>query len=136
MTICTWSLTGADAGVFKIDNETATFGQLTFEKAPDYEKPADSDKDNIYMVTVVITDKGIDTPRKLGVDKLTATRDVVITVTNVDDPGKVTLSSVQPKVGIDLVATLTDQDGGVKDVKWQWESSVIATDDAVPCLSC
>ena len=48
-------------------------------------------------------------------------RDVVITVKNVDDPGKITFSSVQPKVGIPFTATLSDEDGGVKgDVKWQW----------------
>ena len=36
--------------------------------------------DNMYMVTVVATDNG--TP------KMTATRDVVITVTNADDEGR------------------------------------------------
>ena len=51
---------------------------------------------------------------------MTATRDVVITVTNANDDGTITLSSVQPKVGIDFTATLSDPDGGVKDVKWQW----------------
>ena len=37
-----------------------------------------------------------------GTPKMTATRDVVITVTNANDDGEVTLSSVQPKVGIDF----------------------------------
>ena len=43
--------------------------------------------------------------------------------------GTITLSSVQPKVGIDLVATLTDGDGGVEDVKWQWYDATIVDDD-------
>ena len=47
--------------------------------------------------------------------KLTAMRDVVITVTNADDPGVITFSSVQPKVGIDFTATLTDEDGASCD---------------------
>ena len=85
----------------------------------------DADVDNVYMVTVVATDDGTSTDRSIGVDKLTATRDVVITVANADDPGTVALSSVQPKVGIDLVATLADEDGGVKDVTWQWYNDTI-----------
>ena len=85
---------------------------LAFKKSPNFEKPADTNMDNMYMVTVVATDK----------KKLTATRDVVITVTNDDDPGKITFSSEQPKVRIDFTATLTDEDDGVDDekVKWQW----------------
>ena len=88
---------------------------LAFKKSPNYEKPIDANKDNVYMVTVVATDK----------KKLTDTRDVVITVTDDDDPGKITFSSEQPKVRIDFTATLTDEDGGVDDekVKWQWAVS-------------
>ena len=54
---------------------------------------------------------------------------MVVTVTNEDDLGTVTLSSVQPKVGFDLVATLTDEDGSVKDVKWQWYEGPISTSE-------
>ena len=77
------------------------------------------------MVTVVATDSG--TP------KMTATRDVVITVTNANDDGTITLSSVQPKVGIDFTATLADEDGGVKDIKWQWALAKIAAGNALSC---
>ena len=118
---CAWSLRGADAGDFSI----ASGGMLSFKKAPNFESPADADMDNMYMVTVVATDSG--TP------KMTATRDVVITVTNADDDGEVTLSSVQPKVGIDFTATLADPDGGVKDVKWQWASADIADISDADC---
>ena len=105
------SLSGADMGDFDINTD----GMLTFKTSPNFESPADSNGDNVYMVTVVATDSG--TP------KLTATRDVVITVTNAEDAGEVVLSSVQPKVGFDFTASLTDEDGGVKDVKWQWASA-------------
>ena len=117
-----WSVSGPDAGDFNI----STIGALSFKTNPNYEKPADADMDNAYMVTVVATDAGTSTDRSIGVDKLTATRDVVITVTNTGDDGTVTLSSVQPKVGVDLVATLTDEDGVVADsVKWQWYGGAI-----------
>ena len=61
------------------------------------------------MVTVVVTDAGIE-----GKGKLSAERDVVVTVTNVDEPSAddaeanpvVTLSSLVPKVGVPLTAPL------------------------------
>ena len=122
---CTWSLEGADAGDFNIGNQTAgTIGQLTFKEAPNYEAPADANRDNVYMVTVVVTDAGIE-----GKGKLSAERDVVVTVTNFNEPVTgdttpvVTLSSLVPKVGVPLTATLDDPDGGEKDVEWQWSIS-------------
>ena len=93
-------------------------GQLTFKAVPNYEAPADANGDNEYMVTVVVTDAGID-----GKGKLSAERDVVVTVTNVNEGTAetvVTLSSLVPKVGVPLTATLDDPDGGEKDVEWQW----------------
>ena len=50
-------------------------GVLTFRSARDYETPADADMDNEYQVTLTATDS----------EPNTATRDVVVTVTNVDD---------------------------------------------------
>ena len=34
-----------------------TPGQLTFKEILNYEMPADANSDNMYMVTVVVTDK-------------------------------------------------------------------------------
>ena len=39
---------------------------------------------------------------------------------NVDDPGTVTLSSSQPRVGTALTATLSDPDGGITNLRWRW----------------
>ena len=121
-----WSLTGADAEDFEIDRNTVTEvidAELSFKTAPNYEKPTDTDTDNMYMVTVVATDA----------KKLTATRDVVITVIDADEDGTITFSSVQPKVGIPFMATLTDPDGVVMEsVKWQWydgDPNVTAPDE-------
>ena len=50
--ITLWSLTGRDAGDFTIDEN----GQLTFRSVPDYERPADSGRDNVYEVTVRASD--------------------------------------------------------------------------------
>ena len=46
--ITRWSLTGTDAGDFTIDEN----GELTFRNTPDYERPADSNRDNIYTFSV------------------------------------------------------------------------------------
>ena len=125
-TICDWSLDGTDAEDFNIGNQTpGTPGQLTFKETPNFEMPADANRDNEYMVTVVVTDKGID-----GKGKLSAERDVVVTVTNVNEgmaDTVVTLSSLQPQVGIPLTATLDDPDGGEKDIEWQWSTTAANT---------
>ncbi len=49
----TFTISGTDASLFNID---ATSGELTFKAAPDYENPTDDNKDNIYNITVTITD--------------------------------------------------------------------------------
>ena len=113
---CSLSLQGSDAGDFSISNESGTYGDLTFKAVPDYEAPADSNRDNVYMVTVVVTDNGVD-----GKNKMTAERDVAIMVTNLEEDGEVTLSAQQPKIGVALTASVTDLDGGVANVTWKWE---------------
>ncbi|MDX8482956.1 cadherin-like domain-containing protein [Mesorhizobium sp. VK24D] len=53
-TTFTYSITGgADAALFQIE---ATTGALTFQNAPDFETPTDSDADNVYDVTVQVSD--------------------------------------------------------------------------------
>ena len=103
-----WSLTGPDASDFDIGNQDRRHPrQLTFKEMPDYEMPAASN--NLYRVTVEVSD-----------GKLKATRPMTVMVTDVEEEGKVTLSSVQPKVAIDLTASLKDSDGDVKNIEWQW----------------
>lgn len=62
---------GADQSAFQIDSSS---GALSFVTVPDYENPADNNRDNVYTVDIVATD-GM-TP---------ATQNVAITVTNVAD---------------------------------------------------
>ena len=120
-----WSVSGTDGADFEI----SAAGALTFKKVPDYEKPADSNGDNVYMVTVVATDAGVNDK-----NKMTAERAVVVTVTNLEEDGTVNLSSVQPKIGFQLTASVTDLDGGVMGTTWKWErddagSATSATDN-------
>ena len=78
--------------------------------APDFETLGDADGDNVYEVTVEVTDTGNNT----------ATRDVTVKVMNADEPGEITLSGPQPRVDVLLTATLTDPDGGVSNIMWRW----------------
>jgi hypothetical protein len=64
-----YSLGGADAGAFTIDAN----GNLAFAVAPDFEAPADAGGNNVYDVTVTVTDG----------DGLTDSADVAVTVNNI-----------------------------------------------------
>ena len=96
-----WSLADDDNAapddeLFDIEN-----GVLSFKSSPDYEAAADSNNDNTYTVTVQASDGG---------DTTTAMEPVTIEVTNVEEPGSVMLSTLQPQVGVAITATLTDPD--------------------------
>ena len=124
---CTWSVSGPDSGLFNIvkTGENAdTIARLTFKNAPDFEDPADANEDNVYEVTIEVTDDGVNNRNKMS-----ATRNVMIIVTNDNERGKVTYSSVRPKVGIPFTASLTDPDGETTDVEWEWKRT---TEVSVP----
>ena len=112
----TLALTGADRGKFNFDIAS---GALTFKATPDYEKPGDADKDNVYEVTVEATDAVSNT----------GTKNVKITVTNVEEDGTVTMSQLQPRVGVAITASVTDLDGDVSNVTWQWYGDPIDSND-------
>ena len=104
-----WSLSSSygDAENFSISSS----GELTFREAPDYENPADEDTDNVYEVEV-----------KGSAGSALEAIKVIITVTNVDEVGTVTLDPDMPRVGMAVTAVLMDPDGLV-DVVWEWTKS-------------
>ena len=106
----TWTLAGNDAAEFDIEN-----GVLRFKSPPDYEMAADANTTNTYVVTVQASDGG---------EMTTATEEVTIEVTNVEEPGTVTLNRLQPQVGVAITATLTDPDNigadNLASISWQW----------------
>ena len=118
-TAITWSLSGDDSEDFDIDN-----GVLTFKKSPDYEEPADNGDDNVYNTMVVATDS----------DNTAAEKAVIVTVTNEDEAGTLTLSTLQPVDGIEVTTTLTDIDSVANanapgtvtaaDIAWKWAKSL------------
>jgi len=69
-----YSLSGTDASKFTINSTT---GIVTFTTAPNYENPTDSGGDNVYNVTVTVSDNG--TPI------LTDIQNFTITVTDINE---------------------------------------------------
>ena len=69
-----WKLEGADRSKLAIGAD----GMLRFVKNPDFEKPMDANKNNVYEVTVVVTDS----------DDLTDTLAVRVEVTNAKEAGE------------------------------------------------
>ncbi|MCY4085538.1 MAG: hypothetical protein OXG37_01275 [Actinomycetia bacterium] len=69
---------------------------------------------NEYVVEVTVTSG-------TGGRVLTASQIITVTVANADEDGLVELSVLSPRVGDTIRATLSDPDGSVTGVGWQWE---------------
>ena len=101
-----WSLSGPDMELFAICEYVASDSactspvvatadaELSFKEIPDFESPSDANGDNVYNVTVTVTDSHDNTD----------TRDVAVTVTNEEEDGEVTVKNLVPEVGIPIEA--------------------------------
>ena len=83
-----WRLSGTDSSAFSIGKQ----GVLTFKAPPDYEAPTDSDRNNVYGLTVEASDEL----------SITAGLEVTVTVTNLTDARAVIRGTAQ--VGRTLTA--------------------------------
>ena len=116
-----WTLAGADARRFTIFG-----GELSFKSPPNFEMPLSAMKTNTYKVTVRFGAGGEDGAPDINDDydgDDLGELDLTITVTNVDEDGKVTISPLQPQIGTLLRATLSDSDVQVGFGQWKWASS-------------
>jgi len=115
----TWSLSGTDQALFNIN---ATTGAVTFRTAPNFEAPADAGGNNVYDITVTASDGA-----------LTASQNVAITVTNVNEAPSVTSGTTaslaengmgtayqavgsDPDAGTTLIWTLVGADAGLFNI--------------------
>ena len=106
------TLGGDDSGDFKLSKAaTGEARRLTFAAKPNYESPADADMNNKYQVSIITTDD----------EGLSHELPLVIEVENIDEAGKVSLSTEQPAIGQTITATLSDPDMGENSVVWKWE---------------
>ena len=103
----------------------ATLAFNALKPAPDWEMPRDkarsSSNNNVYEVTLVVTDANSGMADKLPVTVK------VINSGEDNEPGKVRILNRQPEIGIELVAELTDPDKPITNVKWQWYRAVLAS---------
>ena len=97
-----WSLSGDDSADFSI-----TRGALTFNASPDYENPADADRNNVYRVTAQASD---------GAN--TVTLDLAVTVTDVNEPPRFpgpsatrSVDDTAPGVRVGVPVEATDPEG-------------------------
>ena len=116
----TWSLGGDDAEHFSIDTPAGVLrfhidpdAPSLFPPPPDFEAPVDEDANNDYEVTVLAQAGSAFTLKS-----------VIVTVTDENEAGAISLSPARPKAAAELRAALTDPDGVTAGtVTWQWERS-------------
>ena len=109
-----YTLDGDDAALFEIDAAT---GQIAVRQGVvlDYER-----RDS-YSLTVSVRDSR---DERGGTDSADDdSLNVVVKVQNLDEPGVLTPSLTNPRVGAEFTLALTDPDGAVDDVEWRWERS-------------
>ena len=101
----TWSLRGTDRFDFDISDD----GELTFRSSPDYEDPHDSNRNNIYTITVRASD-----------GSLADDRNVTVTVNDVNERPDVAgpFSPSYDENGTGAVATYTADDPEDDDITW------------------
>ena len=120
-----WSLSGPDADKFDFydaqscasvdDNATGASVNICLKAIPDFEARGDANGDNIYSISVDAKDS----------DDNTTSRNVAVTIENEEEGGTVELSNIQPEVGVQIEAELSDPDGGIRDVTWKWLHSTM-----------
>ncbi len=123
----TLTLSGPDLSKFATEEATnlltdgTTAGALSFVASdpqvagdqPDFENREDANKDGVYEVTVTATSGSKTTPLN-----------VRVTVTNAQDPGEVSLSTREPRIGVPITAmVISDEDGDVSGLRWQWSAT-------------
>ena len=116
---------GADGALFEYSVPADAQGigrRLHFKQAhlPDFETPMDANRDNVYEVTINVVDT----------QGATGQKNIRITVNNVDETGKLTVTPAQPHLGGMAVAALTDPDGVESITDWNWYAGPTNVRDA------
>ena len=106
----TYSVGGAGATAF---NEDFSFGSTSGAITVKTGATIDHESRPSYALTVTATDPS----------EGTGTIAVTIKVTNVEEMGRLRLSSSRPEVGTRLATALADPDGRISNQRWEWASS-------------
>ena len=114
----TWSLPNTTFETDRSDFSISGIGELSFNRTPNYESPHDSDRNNVYRVTVRASD-----------GSLSASRNVTVTVTNrspIIDSGLASISYAEGRT--DLAETYAASDPGGGTISWSLPNTSFETD--------
>ena len=104
-----------DSSLFEINPST---GQVRTVAALDFETTSG------FLTFVVTLHDGRDADGNAETNPvIDDTRTALVTVTDVEEDGVITLSAAEAETGTPLTATLEDGDGGVTGETWQWARS-------------
>ena len=113
----TYSVGGTDATAFdQVFSFNAGTGAITVKAGA----TVDHESRGSYSITVSVTDGEDDDGNEETPGIIDDSIDVTITVNNLEEAGVITLSTNTPIVDNEYRATLTDPDGGVTGLTWQW----------------
>jgi Ca2+-binding RTX toxin-like protein/type III secretion system FlhB-like substrate exporter len=100
---------GADAAKFAVDTNT---GVLTFVSAPDYETPTDAGGNNIYDVTVQVSDGTLTDTQAIAITVTDVSENVYAPVITSDGAGATASINVAENATAVTTVTATDLDAG------------------------
>jgi hypothetical protein len=93
--VTTYAIAGADGALFKLDPAS---GALSFRQTPDFEAPADANRDNVYQVTVVASSGTLSATQAFSVTIRDVNENVTITSNGGGDSASVVLAENVPAV--------------------------------------
>ena len=96
----TYSLSGDDASLLSISNQ----GVVTFNTAPDFENPSDGNTDNVYKITVTVSDGSLSATANF---EITVTNDTSDDITTENYDGTLVLSGPIQSADICFVQNIT-----------------------------
>ena len=112
----TYSLaSGSDSGNFTLEPSTGRM-EVSSDAILDYEA-------NPTLIVELQVSDGNDANHEPD-SSIDDNIEVVVNLVDLDEPGRVSLSAMEPRVDTAVVATLTDLDGSIRSTHWQWEKSV------------
>ena len=95
-----YSISGSDSSIFSISNA----GVVTFNNSPDFENPSDSNNDNIYEITAMVSDGSLNSTKNF---QITVTNDTSDDVTTENYDGTFVLSGPMQSADICFVENIS-----------------------------